>query len=79
MARWQPGTGYAVCVQPLTADKPIVRWSKAVKARVRRRNLKRRLERKVPLFATSLYEEELARWPDYFDGEWRAADPMLAE
>jgi hypothetical protein len=44
MALWKPGQGYAICFDFLSS-KPVRRWSKEAKASVRRRNLRRRLER----------------------------------
>ncbi|MBB2164544.1 hypothetical protein HLH26_08315 [Gluconacetobacter sp. 1b LMG 1731] len=43
------------------------RWSGERKAAARRRNLRRRLDRAVPLFADQLEADELARRPAYFD------------
>ena len=67
-ARWRPGTGYAVFCQPLLPDSKQRRWSREAKARVRRANLLRRLERKIPLFAADLHAAEIAARPAYFDG-----------
>lgn len=68
MALWKPGAGYAVCWNTLTV-KPIRRWSAEAKGAARKRNLRRRLEKKMPLFADMLAEEEIARRPGYFAGE----------
>ncbi|WP_205315989.1 theronine dehydrogenase [Ochrobactrum sp. 3-3] len=68
MALWRPGQGYAICFDFLSS-KPVRRWSKEAKASVRRRNLRRRLERRFPLFAQMFAEAELAKRPAYFDGE----------
>lgn len=68
MALWKPGAGYAVCWNSLTV-KPIRRWSAEAKGAARKRNLRRRLEKKMPLFADMLAEEEIARRPAYFAGE----------
>ena len=43
------------------------RWSGERKAAARRRNLRRRLERSIPLFADQMEAEELAKRPGYFD------------
>lgn len=64
---YPPGCGYGVRWE-LVTQRPIVRWSPEAKARTRRRNLRARLERKVPLFADMFEQQELARRPDYFAG-----------
>lgn len=69
MSLWKPGTGYAVFCQPLLPHRKERRWSLEAKARVRRANLRRRLERKMPLFAAALYEAEIAARPAYFEGQ----------
>lgn len=69
MRQWSPGCGYAVCWE-LVSQKPIRRWSPEARARVRRRNLANRLQRKVPLFARLFYEAELERRPEYFAGDY---------
>lgn len=66
---WKPGTGYAVFCQPLLPERRQRRWSFEAKARVRRANLRRRLERKMPLFASAFYDAEIAARPAYFDGQ----------
>ncbi|HMG49922.1 MAG TPA: theronine dehydrogenase [Inquilinus sp.] len=63
-----PGCGYAVCADFLSA-RPIRRWSAEAKAGARRRNLRRRLQRKVPPSADIFAEAEIARRPGYFAGE----------
>lgn len=60
-----PGGGYCVAWS-LVTQKPIRRWSPEAKAATRRRNLRKRLEKKVPLFADMFEEIELAARPDYF-------------
>lgn len=67
-ALWRPGEGYAICWE-LVSQKPPRRWSAEAKARARRRNLRRRLERRYPLFAEMFIAEELARRPSYFGGQ----------
>lgn len=62
-----PGDGYAVCWE-LVSQRPIRRWSTEAKARARKRNLRARLERRVPLFAEIFIAEELERRPSYFSG-----------
>lgn len=68
LALWVPGGGYAVTWQLLNPAPPR-RWSIEAKGRVRELNLKRRLEKKLPLFASMFAEQELARRPDYFAGK----------
>ena len=65
LARWRAGAGYAVTAQPLPSASPR-RWSQEAKARVRQRNLRQRLERKLPLLAAQLIAEELERRPEYY-------------
>ncbi|GAB31563.1 hypothetical protein APS_2165 [Acetobacter pasteurianus subsp. pasteurianus LMG 1262 = NBRC 106471] len=48
---------------------PPKRWSGTRKAAARHRNLRRRLEKAVPLFADQFEEQELQRRPDYFDAD----------
>ncbi len=67
-ARWVAGGGYAICVDFLD-PRPIRRWSQDAKAKTRRRNLRRRLEKAVPLFADLLEAAEIARRQHYFAGE----------
>lgn len=68
LAEWVAGGLYAVCWELIT-QRPIKRWSREAKSRARRRNLRKRLENKVPLFADQLEAEELARRPEYFAAE----------
>jgi hypothetical protein len=65
---WVPGGGYAITVDFLDA-KPMRRWSQEAKAAARRRNLRRRLENRVPLFADIFAATEIAQRPGYFAGE----------
>lgn len=62
---WVAGGPYAVCFERIT-QQPIRRWGRAAKARVRRRNLRQRLEKKFPLFADVFEAAELASRPDYY-------------
>ncbi len=64
---WTPGTGYCVGWE-LVTQRPIRRWTAEAKANARRRNLRRRLEKKVPLFADMFEQMELAKRPSYFAG-----------
>lgn len=49
-------------------NKPRRKWSKAAKARNRRKRLKKRLEKKYPLFSDEFFAIEIAKRRDYFDG-----------
>lgn len=66
--RFPPGHGYSWRVSPIIhrQTKP---WSKERKAKQRQRNLRARLEKKVPLFADLFYEQEIAKNPGYYEGE----------
>lgn len=64
-AAWRAGAGYAVFAYPLPTA-PRRRWSKAAKARARQRNLRQRLERKLPLLADQLFADEMTRRPAYY-------------
>lgn len=61
------GSGYAVWCTPLET-KPPRRMSQEGRAKLRRDNLRRRVERKAPLFAEAIITAELARQPAYFSG-----------
>lgn len=66
---WKAGTGYVVTVDFQQADIPVRRWGKEAKAKVRRGNLAKRLQRHAPLFADELFVREIERRPAYFAGE----------
>ena len=51
-------------------------WPKERKAEQRKRNLRKRLENKAPLFADELYEKEVDRRPEYFKGETPTLIPL---
>lgn len=63
-----PGGGYCVAWE-LVTQQPIRRWSQEAKSRARRRNLRQRLEKRFPLFASIFEADELARRPEYFAAE----------
>lgn len=65
---WRPGTGYVVCIDFPQAG-PVKQWSQEARARVRQRNLAKRLARDVPLFADELYAAELEKRRGYYDGQ----------
>ena len=60
-----PGDVWSPCWTAF--PKPIKRWAPERKAATRRANLRKRLDKKAPLFADQLFADELARRPDYFD------------
>ena len=61
------GSGYAFCWSPI--PEPVGRLPAGTKARLRRNNLKKRLERDAPHFAEQFYADELRRRAPYFAGE----------
>jgi hypothetical protein len=63
----EPGLGWSWSISIETP--PHTKWSEEAKGRVRRRNLRKRLEAKVPLFADLLFKEQLEARPDYFAGK----------
>lgn len=67
MELWTPGGGYSIGWQ-LVTQKPIRRWTPEAKAKVRRRNLRARLEKKLPLFADMFEKAELESRPAYYAG-----------
>lgn len=62
---FKPGSGWTVAFTTVQTEPPR-RWSAEAKGRVRRRNLRWRLERKCPLFAELLYREALAQRPAHY-------------
>ena len=66
---WSPGCGYAVTWE-LVTQRPIRRWSKEARGRVRRKNLERRMTAKFPLFAVVFIAQELEKRPQYYDGDY---------
>lgn len=66
LALSKPGEGYCIrweCIE----QRPIKRWSQAAKAKVRQANLRRRIEKKFPLFAEVFIAAELASRPQYYE------------
>lgn len=66
-ALWFPGSGYEVAVSPLSSSEPR-QLSDEAKQSIRRKSLKRRLEKDAPLFAADLYSSAVADKPEYFGG-----------
>ena len=56
--------GYAIACYTETAPARVL--SLAVKHRIRRRNLWKRMVRRYPLFAESFYQERVESKPDYY-------------
>lgn len=66
---WQdmgPGSGWSVGWE-MIEQRPVRRWSPEAKARVRQSNLRRRIEKKFPLFADEFVAAELAARPEYYE------------
>lgn len=61
-----PGSGWSIGWE-MIEQRPIKRWSPEAKARVRQLNLRRRIEKKFPLFADAFVAAELAARPDYYE------------
>lgn len=69
LAAWETRPpGYGVCLD-FPQSRAVRRWSAEAKARRRRSNLERRIQKAAPLFADELVARELERRPDYFDGK----------
>lgn len=66
---WSPGCGYAVTWE-LVTQRPIRRWRKEARARVRRKTLERRMTAKFPLFAVEFIAQELEKRPQYYDSDY---------
>lgn len=63
---YAPGSGWTIgweCIE----QRPVRRWSQAAKAKVRKGNLRRRLEKKFPLFAEDFIAAEMAARPHYYE------------
>ncbi len=65
----QLGDGYGVCVT--FVSRPPRMLSQQALASVRLKRLRRRVERKYPLFVEQIIADELARKPDYYAGVTR--------
>lgn len=61
--------GYCISWTSYWRNKPDRSWSKARKGEARRRNLRKRIEAKWPMFAEMMIAEEMARYPSYYAGE----------
>ena len=74
--RFLPGCGFA-WHWSLAHTKPRRSWSKKTKAKQRRRNLKKRLQRQIPLFWQDAYQQELNNRPGYYkQGDPPALQPL---
>ena len=68
-AAWESRpVGYGVCLD-FPGTETGKRWSAEAKARVRQRNLARRIDKQAPLFADELIARELEQRAGYFKGE----------
>ena len=63
--RWRPGLTVRWLLPP---EKPVRRISRQARHRLRRRRLRKRLERQAPLFARELKRQALADRPEYYYG-----------
>ncbi len=61
----KPGDGWARRIG-VTRTTPPRTWTPEAKGRVRRANLRKRLDARIPLFAQELFDAELAARPGYF-------------
>lgn len=61
--------GYSIYVLTRWVNKPDRSWSKERKAQRRRLNLRKRIEKRWPMFAEMMIAEEMARYPSYYAGE----------
>lgn len=61
-----PGSGWSVGWEFID-QRPVRRWSQAAKSKVRKGNLRKRLEKKFPLFAEMFIDAELKARPDYYE------------
>lgn len=66
---YAPGTGWTIGWEQIE-QRPIRRWSQEARAKVRLKNLRRRMENKFPLFAEDFIADEVARRPEYFSGSY---------
>jgi hypothetical protein len=64
------GGGYSFSICHIAP--PLTPLRTGTLARIRRQRLERRLQAKVPMFATQFASEEISRKSDYYDGETRA-------
>ena len=64
-----PGSGWTIG-WVMIDQRPIRRWSQKARARVRQSNLKKRMEKKYPLFAQDFIAAELAARPSYYEGSY---------
>lgn len=65
---WEAGSGWGICWEMIDQG-PVRRWSREAKARVRQRNLRKRMEQKFPLFAETFIADEIKKRPDYYSAE----------
>lgn len=61
------GSGWAIGWERID-QRPIRRWSQEARARVRQQNLRKRMEKRFPLFTDDFIAAELAARPSYYEG-----------
>ena len=66
---WIAGTRLKCCWVSGIDPTPVKRWSADSKGSARRKRLWRRLEKKHPLLATVLYNEQIIADKDYYTGK----------
>ena len=62
-----PGSGWSIGWE-LIEQRAVKRWSPEAKARVRKSNLRRRIEKKFPLFADMFIAAAIVERLDYYEG-----------
>ena len=67
---WKPGSGYSIYVTFL--NEPPRQMPPEKLASIRMKRLRRRVEKKYPLLADEIIQEEIAKNPDYYAGITRA-------
>jgi nitrate reductase beta subunit len=61
-----PGSGWSIGWEAIE-QRPIKRWSREAKSKVRQSNLRKRMVKRFPLFAEMFIASELASRPDYYE------------
>lgn len=81
-AVWKPGSGYSIYVTFL--NEPPKQMPPEKLGGIRMKRLRRRIEKKFPLFVEEMVREEVAKKPEYYAGITRAdlvagRDAIIAE
>lgn len=67
-ALWRPGSGYVITIRHI--PKPVRERAPEAKAADRQRRLRRRMEKRYPLFAEEFTAQKIAAVPTYYlDGQ----------